>query len=208
MEDLEKLNKKIRSAHKKGELDQVDALRAELVEAFPDAPEADEARYRLGLSKLLRAKDLPAAEALFKQAADGRDEGVAAAARLSYALLLHARHPGQRAVFELRKLVKRRPTLHTAMALGFLVTVLEDMGSKPRDVDRARRDQIEHVCAVLAEVEDPAIQGTLLLQLGHALDQRGMTAEARAAFLRVLDLGDVIEPELKAAATAALSPRR
>jgi Tfp pilus assembly protein PilF len=206
MPELDKLLKKLRTAEKKGDLDGLDKVREQIVAEHVDAPEAVEARYKLGLSRLLRHKDAAGAEELFKAAAAATDPLYSAMARISLALMLHAQKKEQKALFELRKVVgSRKPTTQSVLALAFIVTILKDMGSKPDEVQRARAQQIEHLKAVLDGTEDAVEQASLLVQLGLALFDQRDSAQSKQVLQRVLALGDAVYNDLRAAAEATLS---
>ncbi|MFH1809210.1 MAG: hypothetical protein ABIJ09_10735 [Pseudomonadota bacterium] len=206
MTEIEKLLKKLRAADKKEDLDALDAVREQIIEAHPDALEAVEARYRLGLSKLLRHRDAAAAEELFKATAASTDPLYSPMARISLALMLHAQKKEQKALFELRKVVgSRKPTTQSVLALAFIVTILKDMGSKPDEVQRARAQQIEHLRTVLDETQDPIEQASLLVQLGLALFDQRDSAAAKQVLERVFALGDAADASLRAAAEATLA---
>ncbi len=205
MAELEKLLKRLRSAEKKEDLDKLDATREQIVAEHSDTPEAVEARYKLGLSRLMRHQDAAGAEELFRAVLKTSDPLYVPMARISLALMLHAQKKEQKALFELRKVVgARKPTTQSVLALAFIVTILKDMGSKPDEVQRARAQQIEHLRAVLDATEEPLDQASLLLQLGLALyDQRDGPA-ARPVLEQVLALGDAADADMRMAAELTL----
>ena len=189
MTDLDKRLKQLRSAEKKGDLDRLDRVRQKIIDEHGDAPEAVEARYKLGLAMLLRHGNLEQAEPLFLEAAQSSDPLYSPMARTSYALLLHARKRDQKALFELRKIVSsRKPTPQSAVALAFIVQILQDTGAKPDDVERARQQQIQQLQTLLEQTEVDATRAQLTLQLGLAQVDHGDKAAARETLAEVLSL--------------------
>lgn len=209
MAELEKLLKQLRTAEKKEDFDRLDRLRTRIIDEHGDAPEAAEARYRLGLSKLLRHRQMDEAEDLFKQAAESADPYFSPAARVSYALLLHARKRTQKALFELRKVVSsRKPTPHSAVASAFIVTVLRDSGAKPEEVERARAQQIAQLRKLLDQVEAAAARVQLSLQLASALCDQGEVDEAERLLQEILGAGDALDASTREEAQAVLATLR
>lgn len=206
MIELEKLNKRLLTAIKKEDLQKIDATRAKIIEHYPDSHEAGEARYRLGLSMLLQHKDLLAAQELFQAAASSQDPLYGPMGRISLALMLHAQKKEQKALFELRKVVgSRKPSAQSVVALGFIVTIMGDMGAKVAEVKRARSQQIEHLRAVLDQTEQASERAALLMQLGLALYDQRETQEAGTCLQALLDLGDQADDEQRAVAQAVLA---
>jgi len=206
MVELEKLMKRLRSAEKKEDYDKLDSTRLKIIEQHGDSPEAAEARYKLGLSKLLRLKKPEEAEALFRDAASSGDPLFSPMARISLALMLHAQKKEQKSLFELRKVVgSRKPSAQSVIALAFIVTVLKDMGAKPNEVKRAREQQIEHLRAVIDETAEPIEQAALLLQLGLALFDQRDASGAREVLEQVIGFGPVLSEDIRDAATATLA---
>ncbi|MBN2362133.1 MAG: hypothetical protein JXR83_21960 [Deltaproteobacteria bacterium] len=206
MAELEKLLKQLHSAERKEDLDRLDRIREQIVSEHAEAREATEARYRLGLSRLLRHRDLQTAEQLFLEAARGDDPLFAPMARVSYALLLHAQKKDQKALFELRKVVgSRKPTPQSAIALSFIVTILRDIEAKPDEIQRAQAQQIEHLRTLLAECQETEARAPLLLQLGLALWDHGDRAAAKRTLQEVLDLGAAAAPAVLAEVKSVLA---
>lgn len=191
MVELEKLLKRLRSAIKKQDAEKIDATRAKIIEHYPDSPESNEARYRLGLSRLLQHQDSDGAQELFSQAAKSSDPLYSPMARISMALMLHAQKKEQKALFELRKVVgSRKPSAQSVVALGFIVAIMGDMGAKASEVQRARKQQIEHLLVLLDETEEDSERAALLLQLGVAYYDQKQVKPAREYLEQVLALGD------------------
>jgi hypothetical protein len=139
----------------------VDQARQKLVadhDANPAASDAvTEALYRLGVTTLMRNKDLAAAMALFKRAADKKNPHWSPLARTSYALTLQAKGRHQQAVFELRKVVgSATPSPATATALCCLCLVLRDGRAKPSEIEKADKDRM----AVLQSLVQASQDGT------------------------------------------------
>lgn len=205
MTELNKLLKKLRNAEKKEDLDKLDKVRQQIIEEHGEAPEAAEARYRLGLSMLLRHGNLQQAETLFVEATRSSDQLFAPMARISYALMLHAQKKEQKALFELRKVVgSRKATPQSVVALAFIVTVLRDMGAKPDEVKRARKQQIEQLMTLVGETDDDALRAQLLLQLGLAQLDHKDPEEAKHTLQQALELSVEADPEIHQEARAAL----
>ena len=191
MVELEKLLKRLRNAIKKEDAKKIDATRAKIIEHYPDSPESSEARYRLGLSRLLQHQDSDGAQQLFQQAAKSGDPLYSPMARISLALMLHAQKKEQKALFELRKVVgSRKPSAQSVVALGFIVAIMGDMGSKVSEVQRARAQQIEHLLVLLDETDEASERAALLLQLGVAYFDQKQVPQARETLQKVLDLGE------------------
>jgi hypothetical protein len=180
MAELEKLLKQLRVADKKHDLDKLDRVRAEIIEQFSDAPQCCEARYRLGLSKLLRHKAVAEAEQLFLAAAQDGDPLYSPMARTSYALLLHAQKRDQKALFELRKVVSsRKPTMQSAMAMAFIVQILVDTQAKSEEIERARKQHLEQLQRLYRDALEPVLKVQVGLQLGLVLIDAGDKVAAR-----------------------------
>jgi tetratricopeptide (TPR) repeat protein len=208
MAELQKLLKRLRSAEKKDDFDKLDATRQLIIDEHGDTLEAAEARYRLGLSKLLRHKQLKEAEELFTQAAQTGDQYFAPAARVSLALVMHAQKRTQKALFELRKVVgSRKPTPHSAVALAFIVTILRDSGAKAEEVTRARGQQIVALRTLLGEADPDATEARaqLALQLAAALVDQGEGDEAKTLLEEILAAGEAIDVSTREEAKAALA---
>jgi len=206
MAELDKLLKQLQSAEGKQDIERLDKIREQIINEHGEAAAATEARYRLGLSKLLRHKDRQTAEQLFLDAARGDDALFSPMARISYALLLHAQKKDQKALFELRKVVgSRKPSPQSAIALSFIVTILRDIEAKSDEIGRAQTQQIEHLRTLLAECQETDARAPLLLQLGMALWDSGDRAAAKRTLHQVLDLGEAAAPAVLAEVKAALS---
>ncbi len=160
--------------------DAMDAARAALIEAHPDAAEATDARYRLGLSRLFRHQDRDGAMALFKEAAQDKSTDIAQEARISLALCLHGKKKRQQAIFELRKLLpaKVTPSMHTATALDFLTLLLREAqppegspGMKDlAKIEEARRD---HLGALVEATTDATEKAQWMIRLAAAYADTG-----------------------------------
>lgn len=206
MAELEKLLKQLQTAEAKQDVERLDKIREQIIDEHTDAREATEARYRLGLSKLLRHKDRQAAEQLFLEAARGDDALFSPMARISYALLLHAQKKDQKALFELRKVVgSRKPSPQSAIALSFIVTILRDIEAKPDEIQRAQAQQIEHLRALIDECQETEARAPLLLQLGMAQWDSGDRAAAKRSLQQVLDMGAAAAPAVLAEVKAAMA---
>jgi hypothetical protein len=206
MAELEKLLKQLQSAEKKEDVERLDKIREQIIKEHAEAREATEARYRLGLSKLLRHQDRQTAEQLFLEAARADDPLFSPMARISYALLLHAQKKDQKALFELRKVVgSRKPSSQSSIALSFIVTILRDIEAKPDEIERAQAQQIEHLRTLLDECQETEARAPLLMQLGMALWDHGDHAAAKRMLQQVLDMGAAAAPAVLAEVKAALA---
>lgn len=184
----------VRDAEAGGDPDAVDAAREAFLETNPAGPEAAEVRYRHGLSRLFRHQDSEGAMALFKTAAQEKGMGIAAEARVSYALLLHSKQKRQQAIFELRKLlpVGVKPSIHTANALDFLALILRESKAQAAELDKVEDQRIEHLEALAAEAKEPVERAHWLLRLGAAWVDRDRpiaVGKARAFFGDVVKMG-------------------
>lgn len=137
------LIKDLRRAEETGDLARIEELRRRLVELFPDSSESAEANFRLGLTALLRDKNLDEAEMRLRAAAKGADKALAAQARTHLGMLLYRRGKAQQAVFELRKVAGRTPAdLWSAQALALVHLVFREQGNA-KEADRARAEQLK-----------------------------------------------------------------
>lgn len=155
--------------------------------------------YRLGLTTLLRKKDLNAAMELFKRGAEKKQADWSPLARTSYALTLHAKGKHQQAVFELRKVTTLpTPSPAAATAYVFLCQVLRDMGAKPSEIEKADKERMTAMEALYknapAKSEEKAHWG-LMLAVAHK--EGGSRNEAKRLLQEVVALGkDAGEPTL------------
>lgn len=179
-------------------LDAVDAARTKLVEEHDGDESARaavaESLYRLGLSALLRKKDLDAATDLFKRAADKKDPQWSPMARTSYALTLHAKQKYQQAVFELRKVIGQpggTPTAHAATAQVLLCTVLRDAKAKPSEIEKADKERITALDALVKAHGAKDAEGAywrLLLAMAHK--EGGSRSECKKQLEAVVAMGE------------------
>ena len=198
MVELEKLLKRLRTAIKKEDLEKIDATRQKIIDHYPDSPESAEARYRLGLSRLLQHQDSDTAQQLFIEAAKSSDPLYSPMARISMALMLHAQKKEQKALFELRKVVgSRKPSAQSVVALGFIVAIMGDMGAKVSEVQRARSQQIEHLQVLLDETSEDSERAALLLQLGLAYYDQRKADQAKEILQQILALGDAASEQIE-----------
>ena len=182
-----------------GNLDTVDAARRKLVEEFDGDDTAKgavaEALYRLGVTTLLAKKDQNAASELFKRAAEKKDPTWSPMARTSYALTLHAKKKHQQAVFELKKVIGqpgKEPSPVAATALCMLTVVLRDSGAKPSEIEKADKDRIIALEA-LVKVTPPktAEEAHWRLLLAMAHKEGGKRTECKKQLEAILALGGV-----------------
>jgi tetratricopeptide (TPR) repeat protein len=194
MWDDDELLKAVRDAEAAEDPEKVDAAREAYLQTNPRGPQAAEVRYRHGLSRLFRHQDSDGAMALFKAASQEKDAAVAPEARVSYALILHAKGKRQQAIFELRKLLPAGapPSIHTANGLDFLALILRESGAKADEIDKVEDQRIEHLEDLSAASDDPVEKAHWLLRLGSAWadrDRPTAIAHARTRFSEVVKLG-------------------
>jgi len=145
----------------------------------------------------LQHQDSDGALELFQQAAQSSDPLYSPMARISLALMLHAQKKEQKALFELRKVVgSRKPSAQSVVALGFIVAIMGDMGSKVSEVQRARAQQIEHLLVLLDETDEDSERAALLLQLGVAYFDQKQVVQARETLQQVLNLGEAASEQI------------
>jgi tetratricopeptide (TPR) repeat protein len=180
-------------------LDAVDAARRRLVEELDADKEANaavaEALYRLGVTTLLRAKDQNAASEFFKRAADKKDPAWSPMARTSYALTLHAKKKHQQAVFELKKVIGqpgKEASPVAATALCMLTLVLRDSGAKPSEIEKADKDRIAALDALVKATPPKTPEEAhwrLLLAMAHK--EGGSRTECKRHLEAIVALGNV-----------------
>lgn len=165
------------------DLDGLRQVRERIVAEFPDSEPAAEAQYKLGLDLLFRGRDTRAAIECFKAAAGRKHPFWSPAARISMALCIYHRGDVQKAMFELRKVAyPEEPSANSVTALTFISTILEEIGSKPDELARARKDRVKQLERLAKAASNrPAERAHYLHQLGlEALrDGDARTAEAR-----------------------------
>jgi tetratricopeptide (TPR) repeat protein len=189
--------------------DAVDAAREAFLEMAPAGPEATEARYRLGLSRLLRHQDVDGAMALFKEAGKDKSSPLGPEARVSYALCLLNKGKRQQAIFELRKLlpVGVSPSFHTVQALDFLAMLLRDSGAQEADIAKVDLQRLEHLEQLAASTDVSEEKAHFWLRLAAAHTDGGTPQDlalARARLNDVIALGAQAGEASLHAARAAL----
>lgn len=211
MATAEALIDAVRTAEAAEDPDATDAARQALIDGAPNCPQATDARYRLGLSRLFRLQDREAAMALFKEAAKDKESEMAKEARISLALCLHGMKKRQQAIFELRKLLpaKVEPSVHTATALDFLTLLLREAqppeGSPGhKDLTKTEETRRAHLEALSAGSDDPVEKAHWQLRLAAAYADSGSRRDlekARTTLSNVVKMG-------KAAGESALTAAR
>lgn len=177
--------------------DAQDKARQALIGALDsDASDAAQAAvteqlYRLGLTTLLRLKDLNAAMELFKRAAEKKQADWSPLARTSYALTLHAKGKHQQATFELRKVTGlAAPAGAAATAHVFLCQVLRDMGAKPSEIEKADKERITSLEGLYKNApakSDEKAHWAVMLAAAHK--EGGSRNEAKRLLQEVVALG-------------------
>lgn len=126
-----------------GDLDTAASVRRTIAEGHPTAPEAAEARFKLGLHLLFKGRDLEAAAGELREAAKAKHPVWSPQARISLGLILLRQGKFQQAVFELRRVSGQTPpTLVSAQAAGLVVVALRS-DKKATEADRARGQQLD-----------------------------------------------------------------
>lgn len=184
----------VRDAQEAGDPEALDRARLAYLELDDSGPTAAEMRYRLGLGRLFRHQDQAGAVELFKLAAAERGAPVAAEARVSLALCLHAQKKTKQAIFELKKMVPQgaSPSIHTAQALDFLSLLLRDSGAPATEILACDKDRLEHLGALAAAVADPVEKAHYLLRIAAAHADGGTAQDlalARKKYDEVIKLG-------------------
>lgn len=184
----------VRAAEDAGDPEQLDRARLAYLEVDDTGPLAAELRYRLGLGRLFRHQDTAGAIELFKLAAGERGAPVAAEARVSLALCLHAQKKTKQAIFELKKLLPQgvAPSIHTAQALDFLSLLLRDSGAAATEVMACDKDRLEHLGALAKGAADPVEKAHYMLRIGAAHADGGTAQDfalARKKYDEVVKLG-------------------
>lgn len=173
-----------------------EAARRALVEQFDKDGSAEathavaDALWRLGLLALLHHKKTDDALALFKRAVDKKDPEASPHARTSLALVMHAKGKAQQAVFELRKVITPSPTPASAHALNLLCTMLRDQKAKPSEIEKADKDRMAALDALLKSAKDgtpDAAHWKVQLALAHR--EAGSRSEAKRMLQEVVRLG-------------------
>jgi tetratricopeptide (TPR) repeat protein len=209
MMDVEDAARAVEEALSTGDPDRVDAARVAYLEADGRGPVAADMRYRLGLSRLFRHRDVDGAIELFKEAAAERGAPVAPEARVSLALCLSSRGKRQQAIFELRKMLPEgaAPTVHTAQALDFLSMLLRDSGAPQKDISAVDSQRRTHLRALADATTAPIEKAHWLLRLGAALVEGGTAVDfvaARKVYDEVIKLGQKAGDSAVQAARQAL----
>lgn len=184
----------VRAAEEAGDPELLDRARIAYLELDDNGPLAAELRYRLGLGRLFRHQDTSGAIELFKLAASERGTPVAAEARVSLALCLHAQKKTKQAIFELKKLLPQgvAPSIHTAQALDFLSLFLRDSGAPATEIMACDKDRVEHLGALAAAATDPVEKAHYMLRIGAAYADGGTAQDfalARKKYDEVVKLG-------------------
>lgn len=184
----------VRAAEDAGDPEQLDRARLAYLEVDDTGPLAAELRYRLGLGRLFRHQDTAGAIELFKLAAGERGAPVAAEARVSLALCLHAQKKTKQAIFELKKMLPQgvAPSIHTAQALDFLSLLLRDSGAAATEVMACDKDRLEHLGALAQGATDPVEKAHYMLRIGAAHADGGTAQDfalARKKYDEVVKLG-------------------
>lgn len=147
------------------------AVRRTIVDNHPDAAEAAEAGFKLGLHLLFKEKDLDAASVALRAAAKAKHPVWSPQARISLGQILMRQGKHQQAVFELRRVAgSTKPTLVSAQAAGLVVIALREAKKGP-EAERARAqylDTLERLTkADLPGVERALAQHMLALEHKH-----------------------------------------
>ena len=209
MDTFEDRLKAVRAAEDAGDPERLDEARKAYLEVDDSGPTAAEMRYRLALGRLFRHQDSAGAIELFKLAANERGAPVAAEARVSLALCLHAQKKTKQAMFELKKLLPMgvKPSIHTAQALDFLSLLLRESGTAAAEVMACDKDRVEHLGALAAGANDAVEKAHWLLRVAAAYVDGGTgqdLALARKKYDEVLKLGAKAGESAAQAARAAL----
>ncbi len=179
------------------------SVRATIAAAFPETPEGAEARYKLGLSALYRAKDLEAAASHFREAAKAKQKTWSHLARTSLGLVLLSQGKHQQAVFELRRAASAQPpSLLVAQAAGMLHGALVEMGNK-KEAEKARAQHLKILDDLTRSEDAPtAAMARYRRAMEHKFD--GERLPAKQLLAAALE-GGHLPPDERASAERALS---
>jgi hypothetical protein len=199
----------VKAAEAAGDPEQLDRARLAYLELDDSGPVAAEMRYRLGLGRLFRHQDSAGAIELFKLAANEKGAPVAAEARVSLALILHAQKKTKQAIFELKKLLPQgvRPTIHTAQALDFLSLLLRESQAPATEVVACDTQRLEHLNALANDAADPVEKAHYMLRIAAAHADGGTAQDfalARKKYDEIIKLGAKAGESAVQSARAAL----
>jgi tetratricopeptide (TPR) repeat protein len=194
MLDIDDALKAVSDAVAAEDADQVDAARIAYLEVDGAGDVAADMRYRLGLSRLFRHRDVDGAVEFFKAAAAEKGAPVAPEARVSLALCLSSRGKRQQAIFELRKMLPQgvEASIHTAQALDFLSMLLRDSGAQHKDIIAVDEQRKVHLRALANDAKDGLEKAHFLLRLAAAYVDGGTGVDlvgAKKSYDEVIKLG-------------------
>ncbi|MFZ9887652.1 MAG: tetratricopeptide repeat protein [Myxococcota bacterium] len=190
----EQLLLEVRDAEQAGEPEAIDAAREAYLEVASPCAEATEIRYKHGLARLFRDRDVDGAITLFKEAAQDKGSPFGQEARISYALCLLQKNKRQQAIFELRKLLPQGapPSFHTVQALDFMAMLLRESGAAPAELSKVDQQRLTHLSELATAAKETSEQAHLRLRLAAAHLDLGTASDierARAELNVVLKLG-------------------
>ena len=188
---LDELTRRLSAVEAEANHAEAYAVRQLIAQDYPTSEAATCARYKMGLDRLFRGRDLAEAAQLFEEAAGDGHAFWSAAARTSLGLCLVRMGRAQKGMLELRKVgFAPEPSQHSAAALGFMEAICLE-GGQDEEALRVRKERIRQLEVLVARGDSaPAGEvGLHLYQLAMALRDQGEMARAREVLAQGIELG-------------------
>lgn len=188
---LDELTRRLSAMEAKADHAEAYAVRQLIAQDYPTSEAATCARYKMGLDRLFRARDLAQAAQLFEEAAGDGHPFWSAAARTSLGLCLVRMGRAQKGMLELRKVgFAPEPSQHSAAALGFMEAICMEGGQVDEGL-RLRKERIRQLEFLVARGDSapPEEVGLHLYQLATALRDQGETERARQVLSQGVEMG-------------------